>query len=474
MKSMTNKFATLALALIWAPMTAYADIIAKPDFEKASSGVPIIIDVLENDTIDVAVAVEIEFSPNAGGMAVVVDNSVEYTSLTNFEGTETFVYRVTKTDKGKKDSATATVTVDVSATKSFIGLGDSLFFNQAGPDPVPDARNPLTATSKNTTIAGKVSIACCRVLDTRENLGDGREFGQGGRANFDIGANLADKDTNPTCVDMPYIGPDRALLRPWHRGVPLSKAKDIDPDIDPEDLRENDIGVCHILSKAKSDFVFSAEEAQRVVGYSVDCTVPSIDYRPITAGVSLDPVEVDAPFVTPWTADCDESRSVKRYSELVMVLPVWHDISIKPTSDYLSGLTSALKKSIVEFKLECPAANDNGFLNRLTMRVESAENDIKTGDPEQAVKTLYEATRLAMLIDPYEDEPDPYVCPEINALGLFAGRLLSATFATCSEMLHADSNSSSLNPDGSPNLSGCRIPNDIFAELPDLPGFENP
>jgi hypothetical protein len=439
----------------------------------ASSGVPKNIDVLVNDSVSAAVAsVSIESPPASGGTSSAVvqpDFSVKYTSDTAFEGTDTFEYRVTDVNGAY---AIAIVTVQVSASEASVEVGiDQLIFNQAL-NPSPDANNPMTAAYQQVLDDGKVTISCCRVLDTREGAG---KKGSYNAAVFDLGRAVADTVTNPGCAGMPAIPANKAKLRPWQRGVPLSQGI-VDPgDPPPADVREHDLGVCLIEANVPSrGVVFSAEEAKNVLGYRLNGAVETIRYRPFTGGVSIDPVEVDKAFVTPWTAEWDESRSGKRFSDNVMVVNLWHEWSLLPSVPYLVQLASSLDASIRQVKAEGCVENNDGFLNRMQLQVKRARLNmvlailpwLRASAGQAAVDHLNDATRQAMLMNTVPGY-DPYgLCPG-NPEGLFVGRMMSLKFATCSELVHPFSSASSL--DGA-----CMIEEDILCELPALPGFPHP
>jgi hypothetical protein len=432
---------------------------------KATSGIVKNIDVLGNDTLNPALenAVTIESHPGFGTAVEQPDNSVSYTPHPSFEGTDTFEYRVTDENGAY---AVATVTVTVSASEAVVEPGSNqLFFNQAL-NPAASSNNPMTAGYQHVLAGGEVTVDCCRVLDTREGAGIGKKYGSYLPVDFDLGMAVSDTHTNPSCSGMPEIPRDTAILRPWQRGVPATRG--LDP-VQPAISRENDLGVCLIRSNVQSKgVVFSVEEAKNVLGYKLDCQVPNIDYRPFTGGVSLDPVEVDAPYVTRWTADCDESRSAKRYSDNLMVVNLWHDRVHNDTQPYLARLATAVSDSIAQVTAEGCVENYEGFLTDLQAMVQSAKSNMtKKGNHAAAVNTLDDATRLALLIGPDAPAVDPYASCPGNAQGLFVGRLMSLKFAACSELQHPDSSSSSLG-------GACMIAPDIFAELPPLPGFPSP
>jgi hypothetical protein len=362
--------------------------------------------------------------------------------------------------------------VQVSASAATVDVGtNQLIFNQAL-DPSPDSNNPMTAAYQQVLGGGDVTISCCRVLDTREGAG---KKGSYKAADFDLGRAVADTVTNPSCAGMPTIEQGKSRLRPWQRGVPLSRGL-IDPsDPPPADVREHDLGVCLIEADVQSrGVVFSAEEAKNVLGYRLNGAVETIRYRPFTGGVSIDPVEVDEPYVTPWTAEWDESRSGKRFSDNVMVVNLWHEWSLLPSVPYLLQLASSLDASIKQVKAEGCVENNDGFLNGLQLQVKRAQLNmalailpwLRASAGQTAVEHLNDATRQAMLMNAAPGY-DPYgLCPG-NPEGLFVGRMMSLKYATCSELVHPFSSASSL--DGA-----CMIEEDILCELPELPGFPHP
>lgn len=435
---------------------------AVDDFAAADSGETIIIDVLVNDTVDTGVdSVTIETAPASGGTAIVNgDFTIDYKSGAGFGGMDTFEYRVTA-NNGLTD--TAIVTVDVSTTVSVVEPGDNqLFFNQAN---VPGSDNPLTAAYQQVLQQGEVSISCCRVLDTREGSGP-KKHGYFSRTFFDIGAAIADTALNPSCVDMPAVAAGTALLAPWQRVVPTSRGID-DPGSSLV-ARENDLGVCAIRSGILSKgVVFSEEDARNVLGYAINCAEPQVSFRPFTGGVALDPTEIDAPLATSWTAECDESRSAKKYSDNLMLLNLRHDNSLLSSKLYLSGMATVTFAAIAQAKFEGCVDNSTGFLNQLLDLTARAGVDILKGRGEAAVTKLDDATRRALLIGPSAPATDPYgegaaACPN-NPQGLFVGRLMALKFSTCSELVQAGAGENSQSP------AACAIAGDILDALPPLP-----
>lgn len=355
---------------------------------------------------------------------------------------------------------------------------DVLIFNQAD---VPGSPNPWTAGYQEVITAGSVSIDCCRVLDVREGAGKGKKYGNYQPGSFDLGDAIADTDTNPSCADMPYVASNTAVMRPWQRGVPKDRGLvSVPPDPNFALTRDNDLGVCVIRSEAESNgVIFSRDEARNVLGYSLNCEETDIQYRPYTAGVALDPLEIDAPFLTRWSADCDGSRSAKRSSENLMVLNMRHYTDHNATKPYLSRLASALLDSIEEEKSGPSACVDNSefFLDNLKDLVQTAkQNFAKKGNPTTAVESLDHATRLALLIpglipvpadNPYEDFSGD-LCPG-NPKGLFVGRLMALKFATCSEWLQKNPGDNAKSPAACKISGDDAVPSDIFAEMPTLP-----
>lgn len=343
----------------------------------------------------------------------------------------------------------------------------------------PSSPHGISAVYSEVLEGGNASINCCTVVDWREGAGASWRHDYYLRTDLDLGTAI---DNTPGCealrvYDNDMFGSGKAILKPWLRAIPRSRGI-------PNNTYEmgvnskNDIGVCLIQSDVLSKgVVFTEEETSSVLGYSINCSEPSIEYRPFTGGVALDPIEVDSPIVTRWSADCDRSRSGKRSSDNLMVMNLWHYPKAKNTNPYLKDLASALTDSIEIERTRYPACVDNseGFLDELTAYVNYAKKNMGSwkSDPQQAVKSLDDATRLAMLIDTGpRDIPlpsgDPYLssasCDAFNAKGLFIGRLLALKFATCSEKVRPWSSSSSSGVDPQ-----CVIEPDIFAELPPLP-----
>lgn len=465
-----------ALGNIGGYIVEYPGLLANDDGPvDATSGVPEDVDVLDNDTINADVeSVVIESQPDSGGDSVAdvqADFTVTYTSDTAFEGTDTFRYRVTDENGA---FAIATVTIEVSAGEAAVDPGvNQLIFNQAK-NPSPTSNNPMTAAYQQVLEGGKVAISCCRVLDEREIPRSGRRPARFVPTPFDLGLAVADTLTNPSCAGMPHIPQGTAVLRPWQRGVPKSLGF-VDPGT-TIDARENDLGVCLIEADVDSrGVVFSAEEAANVLGFGLNGAIDSIRYRPFTGGVSLDPAEVDAPWVTPWTAEWDESRSGKRFSDNVMVVNLWHEWLVLPSVPYLLQLTASLDQSVVEAEAAGCVENNAGFLDDLRGLLQSARLKIalaaipwwRESFGNAAVETLNDFTRLSLLIGPDAPATDPYgLCPG-NPEGLFVGRSMALKFAACSELVHPFDSASSL--DGA-----CAIEEDILCELPELPGFPHP
>jgi hypothetical protein len=271
-----------------------------------------------------------------------------------------------------------------------------------------------------------------------------------------------------------------AVLRPWQRGVPKSQGLIDVSDPPSADVRENDLGVCVIQTTGidARGVVFSAEEARIVVGYPLNGAVNTLRYRPFTGGVSIDPDEVDNPYVLPWTAEWDESRSGKRYSTNVMVVNLWHEWLILPSVPYLLQIAQGLRDSIDEVELTCPTANTDDFLDDLQSRMQRAMRDIlvaalpwrRRSSGEDAVAELENVTRLALLIGPDSaGYGDPFaMCADAdNPEGLIVGRSMALTHAVCSELVQTFGDATTFG-------GVCRIPDDILCELPELPGFPHP
>lgn len=436
------------------------EIVARDDAAEATSGVPRTIDVTDNDTLplgDGDVVVTIESPPGGASNAVPGPNSsVIYTADSAFEGTDTFTYRVTVDGF----FAIAKVTVVVTADQAVIETGpNQLIFSQAL-NPAPNSNNPLTAAYKQVDIGGEVQITCCLVDDTREGAGK-KALGYYLPVNFDIGLAIATQGRQD-CLDgemAEKIPVGSAIMRPWHRGVPENKG--IERTV-PAIAGPNDLGVCVIESTAEGDFVFQAEQAKNVLGYKLDYGVPTLQYRPITIGVALDPTEVDSPYLTSWTADTDESRSAKKYSKNVMVVNAWHAWLFNPSRLYLLQMADAILDSIEDARGDNV---DEAFLNDLKLQMQKAAIYIllprRVND---AIAALDDATSLALLIGPDAPVDNPYIGSSENWRGLWVGRTMALKFATCSELKHTFSSSSIL--DGA-----CEIEADILAEMPELPGF---
>ena len=346
------------------------------------------------------------------------------------------------------------VEYDITTEAVVVPGNNVLIFNQAN---APGSSNPLTAAYQQVLAGGKVSIDCCVVEDTREGTGP-KKFGYFDLNSFDLGAAVADTNRNPSCDNMPAISAGTALLYPWHRGVPRSQGI-------PNNSagREHDIGVCLIQSEVESKgVVFSEENAQNVLGYKINCAAQNVSDRPFTGGVATDPTEVDAPFVVPLTAQCDDSQSAKKYSNNVLVLNVRHDTKFNPTLTYLSGLNLRLLQAIQQVKAAGCVLNSENFLNNLQSLAIGAGADILRRRGTAAVQKLDDATRLALLIGSNVPTAEPYgACPG-NPKGLFVGRLMSLKFATCSELVQSGAGQNAKSP------AACAIAGDILAELPAL------
>ena len=435
------------------------EIVAVNDTAEASSGVPKTIDVTENDVLASGVrTVTIVSDPSAGNDAEVdLDGiSVIYTAASTFEGEDTFTYQV----EVGGFYAMATVTVMVAADRAVMQIGvNQLMFNQAL-NPAPGSVNPLTAAWSQVFAPGEATVSCCLVKDTREGAGK-KALGYYSPVNFDIGLAIATQGRQD-CLDADMatkIPVGSAIMRPWHRGVPESKGVD---RTYPAIAGENDLGVCVIESNVEGDFVFSAEQAKNLLGYKLNYRVPTLQYRPITAGVALDPLEVDSPYLTSWTADTDESRSAKKYSKNVMVVNTWHAWLFNPSRPYLSEMADAILDSIEDARGN---GVDGTFLNKLKSHVQKAKAYIwLPSKTNAAILELEHATRLALLIGPEAPLGNPYSGFADNWKGLWVGRTMALKFATCSELKHTFSSSSTLD-------NACLIAPDILAEMPDLPGF---
>jgi len=257
---------------------------------------------------------------------------------------------------------------------------------------------------------------------------------------------------------MPAISAGTAVLRPWHRGVPRNQGIPSNSS-----GRMNDLGVCVIQSEVESKgVVFSEENAANVLGYKIDCAAQNISNRPFTGGVATDPTEVDAPFVVPLTAQCDDSQSAKKYSDNVLVLNLRHDAKFNPTLLYLSGLNLRLLQAIQEVKAAGCVLNSENFLNNLRSLSIRAGADILLRRGAAAVQKLDDATRLALLIGNNLPLAEPYgTCPG-NPKGTFVGRFMSLKFATCSELVQSGPGQNAKSP------GACAIAGDILGALPSI------
>ncbi|WP_371411829.1 gliding motility-associated C-terminal domain-containing protein [Capnocytophaga sp. oral taxon 864] len=83
--------------------------IAVDDRSTTTINTPVVVNVLGNDIPNGATTPNVVATPANGTVVVNVDGSIEYRPNTNFEGTDTFVYKLCNTD----GCASATVTVDV-------------------------------------------------------------------------------------------------------------------------------------------------------------------------------------------------------------------------------------------------------------------------------------------------------------------------------------------------------------------------
>jgi hypothetical protein len=90
--------------------------IANPDQAATDEDTAVTTAVLANDTglADVPIVVTIDSAPAHGNVAVEADGSVTYTPNADWNGTDTYSYRITDSD-GQDDTATVTVTVAASS-----------------------------------------------------------------------------------------------------------------------------------------------------------------------------------------------------------------------------------------------------------------------------------------------------------------------------------------------------------------------
>lgn len=98
--------------------------VAVDDSAETAMSLPVLIDVLTNDTDvegDTLSVVEIPTPPTNGTVEVDIDGIITYTPDGGFFGTDTFIYRIT--DGGANDEAT--VTVEVSSNEPPVGVADS-------------------------------------------------------------------------------------------------------------------------------------------------------------------------------------------------------------------------------------------------------------------------------------------------------------------------------------------------------------
>ena len=378
--------------------------VANDDAFDASSNVPKVLNVVMNDE---SVA-EIDFvtivsGPTNGSLEPgdgeeVSSLNLIYTSEPDFEGDATFTYSFTNIYGDV--SNVANVTIDVSATEAVVEPGvNQVFFNQAN---VPGSPNPLTASYQEVVVGGNASINCCRVLDTREGAGWRGRY----RARlFDIGEATADLHTNPTCdvlldeFGVPKIAPGTAILRASQRGIPESRGIGSDGT-----AREHDLGVCLLESEVESNGIFFAEtNAANVLGFEVNCAARNVAWRPFTGFVTTGPaenIEVDYPFVTPGTAECDRARDGRRGSDNVIVLNLRRDTVFDRPQPFLQRLAINVQRSIQTVRNDMCVNED--FLDELSVRVAGAASDMRRPNNNfrvnRAVRRLDNATRLALLI----------------------------------------------------------------------------
>ena len=393
-----------------------------------------------------------DIEPNDAGGAAGEDNSENHLALGR--------YGVGGGWNDERPANIAGYIVEYDFASRFVPPGPGGIFSTG-------ASTGYSGAYQNVLVGGNVSINCCVVQDTREGTGTGKKYGDYDPVELDLGDEI---DNTASCVDLRVyggvFGSNKAVLRPWQRGIPRSGGTG----------GPNDIGVCLVQSEAIAQgVIFSAEDTLTVLGFSLDCGATEIEDRPFTGGVAIDPTELDSPNVVRITAECNGSRSAKRGSDNLIVLNLRHYTKHNATKPYLSRLAGTLLDAIAfKSRLPDPLAlpfpdpggcvdNSEFFADNLTDLVETAkENFRKKGDGDTAVEALDNATKLALLIPGTVTVPtDPYASCTENQQGLFVGRLMALKHATCSEIVEKDSDAQA--------PTRCAIETNIRAEMPSLP-----
>ena len=352
---------------------------------------------------------------------------VTYTPDAGFGGTDTFRYTVTDRD-GDNDFATVTVTVDASVAAVATG-GGNVILNCADN---ASCGIPFNWIYQFVDEPGELTTACCAANAVRETEGTGNgKFLYYKPSDLDVGQLILKtiEDTKTTvpayagdCANLLPLLPDIgnpnvfgyepiSVLRPWQRVAVnptlidniLDGTEDNNPPTpDPNETRnfyENETAlgdlkwaICVTKSTAKvSGIALIAENPAQVagVGYSIDCEEDRLRYRPMTVGNSVNtddpddpPEEVTRWLTTPWTAECDGSRSGKRSSTNIAMLNATNDIVQNGPASTVSRLLANLSGEI---------SAEIGRVIAVDLDLEDEDNEAHVLDLENMHDKLVEA-----------------------------------------------------------------------------------
>jgi hypothetical protein len=442
-----------------------------PDLEVANGAI-LNIDVLANDTnLGDGVASIATTTPVSGGSAVVVGTppnlTVDYTSANGYGGTDTFTYTVTDVHGDTSNSATVTVIVDGTTSKTEDGAMDQPVFGGAA---FPESEAALSASITLAVTGGTSETTCCTVRDWRVY----KKHGKVKQLPYDLDLGAA--------MLIPYLAdPECAAISPGPHKLIVGKEFGVhtDPSIYYPEPSDHRFGVCVVETEIESlGPVFIDAVAQNVVGYAVDYSPEKVSEQALTLGLATAPAGFRAPLMRAITSDYDP-RGIDRWSTWYFVPNAQHETKIVDEEDYLKKMFERMLSLMADMYSE--SAVDTDFLIDVgTQVVLAGKKSIGPSyyrDPAMAVRLLDEATRLALLIatvepgspspptsNPYGSSPS-YANPQGDLVSYAA----ALRYAVCSEQVFPSSPSMPGNV-----VFNCEMESDIVGALPALPAAPPP
>jgi len=176
--------------------------VASNDVATTSKGVPIVVDVLANDT-DVdgdALSIVSVGAPGNGSAAINSDGTVTYTPNADFSGTDTFAYTISDGNGGSA-SATVTITVNPAAPTTPVPVDDlvSVSCGLVGYDRRTGQFSVnLTVTNKSDkVIGGPIWLVIDKISDSSITLANADGTTSDGKRYIDLSKYLSDGRLDP-------------------------------------------------------------------------------------------------------------------------------------------------------------------------------------------------------------------------------------------------------------------------------------